>query len=179
MSHNVRRMACRPEDVFEVLRDGWVYPVWVVGAARMREVDARWPQAGSQLHHSVGPWPLLIDDVTVSEEWDPPRRMVMTARGWPIGEARVTIEVRPSGDARCIVRIAEDATTGPARFIPKPVRDLLLHWRNTETLRRLAYLAEGRARHAAGGTAAPPESAAGEDPDIETPSDQAPPVPAS
>lgn len=179
MSQNVRRMTCRPEDVFDVLRDGWVYPVWVVGAARMREVDARWPQPGSRLHHSVGPWPLLIDDITVSEEWQPPRRMVVTARGWPIGEARVTIEVRPSGDAHSIVRIAEDATTGPARVIPKPVRDLLLHWRNTETLRRLAYLAEGRSRRGEPATPPPADSAVGEDPDIEVPSDQAPPPAAS
>ncbi|SFI58253.1 MULTISPECIES: SRPBCC family protein [Microbacterium] len=173
MSQNVRRMNCRAEDVFDVLRDGWVYPVWVVGAARMRAVDALWPQAGAKLHHSVGPWPMLIDDVTVSEEWEPPRRMVMTARGWPIGEARVTIEVRPSGDAHCIVRIGEDAVSGPARVIPKPIRDVLLHGRNTETLRRLAYLAEGRARSGVGGTAP------GEDPDIETASDQAPPPTAS
>lgn len=173
MSQNVRRMACRAEDVFEVLRDGWVYPVWVVGAARMRAVDALWPQAGARLHHSVGPWPLLIDDVTVSEEWEPPRRMVMKARGWPIGEARVTIEVRRAGNRHCTVRIAEDAVSGPARIVPKPIRDLLLHARNRETLRRLAYLAEGRARSGPSGLVT------GEDPDIETPSDQAPPPTAS
>ena len=28
-----------PSAVWAVLADGWLYPVWVVGAARMREVD--------------------------------------------------------------------------------------------------------------------------------------------
>jgi hypothetical protein len=28
-----------------VLHDGWTYPVWVVGASRMRGVDPGWPAA--------------------------------------------------------------------------------------------------------------------------------------
>jgi hypothetical protein len=144
MSHNVRVLRCTPEDVFEVLGDGWLYPSWVVGASRMREVDETWPMAGAELHHSFGVWPALIDDKTVVEEFVPSRLMVMRARGWPMGEARVRIEVKPRGD-QSIVRIEEEAVAGPGRFIPRPVMDVLLHWRNAETLHRLAYLAEGRA----------------------------------
>ena len=51
-----------PADVFAVLADGWLYPSWVVGASRVRGVDGTWPQPGSRIHHSVGVWPLLIDD---------------------------------------------------------------------------------------------------------------------
>lgn len=141
MSRNVRRMSCPPDAVFRVLADGWLYPAWVVGASRMRDVDAAWPQPGAQLHHSVGVWPALLDDTTSSVTWDPPRQMVMTARGWPIGEARVTIDVKPSGDT-CLVRIQEEAVSGPAKAIPPLVTDVLLQWRNAETLHRLAYLAE-------------------------------------
>jgi hypothetical protein len=36
-------------------------------------------------------------------------------------------------------------SSGPATLVPKPVRTPPLHWRNVETLRRLAYLAERRA----------------------------------
>ena len=43
-----------------------------------------------------------------------------------------------------VVTIREDARHGPARLVPKPLRDVGLKWRNTETLRRLAYLAERR-----------------------------------
>ncbi|MEN0022389.1 MAG: SRPBCC family protein [Microbacterium sp.] len=145
MAKNVRTLDCRPDDVFGVLGDGWLYPGWVVGASRMRDVDETWPQPGAELHHSVGVWPALLDDTTVVEEWDPPRKMVMRAKGWPIGEARVTIRVR-TYDSGCMVRIDEEPVNGPATLLPGFLTTPLLRWRNSETLHRLAYLAEGRAR---------------------------------
>ena len=143
MSSNVRAMNCSPEDVFAVLADGWLFPTWVVGASRMRDVDAAWPQVGSKLQHSFGVWPALINDETTVLEYDPPRRLVIQPKGWPIGEARVTLEVkrRPEG---CVVRITEEAVEGPGSFVPKPVLDVPLFIRNVETLRRLAYIAEGK-----------------------------------
>ncbi|QEW00530.1 SRPBCC family protein [Microbacterium caowuchunii] len=144
MSRNVRSMACSPEDVFRVLENGWLFPSWVVGASRMRDVAAEWPAVGSRLHHSFGVWPVLIDDSTEVLAYDPPRRFVLRARGWPVGEARVTIDVKPWRDGS-LVRIQEEAVAGPGRFVPQPLMDLPLHWRNTETLHRLAYLAEGMA----------------------------------
>lgn len=148
MSRNARVMRCRPEDVFRVLADGWLFPSWVVGASRMRDVAESWPQPGARLHHSFGVWPVLIDDSTSVLEYDPPRRLVIQARGWPIGEATVTIDVKPrsvDGAEGCVVRIQEFATAGPGAFVPQPLLDLPLQWRNTEALRRLAYLAEGGA----------------------------------
>jgi hypothetical protein len=38
----------------------------------------------------------------------------------------------------------ENATAGPGALVPKPVQDVQLHLRNTETLRRLAFVAERR-----------------------------------
>lgn len=144
MSRNVRRMSCTPEDVFAVMADGWLYPSWVVGASRMRSVDEAWPAEGTQLHHSFGVWPVLIDDTTEVREYDAPRRIVLRARGWPMGEARVVIEVRPSDDG-CVVRITEDAVAGPGAWVPRWIMNPPLHLRNAETLQRLAFLAEGRA----------------------------------
>jgi hypothetical protein len=131
--------------VLDVLADGWTYASWVVGTSRIRAVDASFPEPGSHIHHSVGAWPFLLDDETVVREWDPDRGIDMQARGWPLGEARVRVTVVPSGDG-CTVRIDEDASRGPGRFVPKPVRSAFLIPRNTETLRRLAFAAEGRAR---------------------------------
>lgn len=148
MSRNVRRMSCTPEDVFAVMADGWLYPSWVVGASRMRSVDDSWPAEGAQLHHSFGVWPVLIDDTTQVREYDAPRRIVLRARGWPMGEARVVIEVRPSEDG-CVVRITEDAVAGPGACIPRWIMNPPLHLRNAETLQRLAFLAEGRAERGA------------------------------
>ncbi len=145
MSTTTRAVAATPEQEWEVLSDGWLYPLFVVGASRMRDVDESWPAVGSQLHHSVGTWPLLIDDSTEVLEVDPGRRLLLEAWGWPAGEAHVEISVEASG-ATSVVTIREDVSSGPGLLVPKPARDLQLHWRNTETLRRLAFVVEGRTR---------------------------------
>ena len=133
---------CPPEAVFAVLADGWLYPSWVVGASRIRDVEVAWPAAGAKIHHSFGVWPVLIDDSTSVLEYDPPRRMVLKARGWPLGSARVVLEVKPTAGG-CRMTIDEDAIEGPGTLVPKPVRSQLIHVRNVETLRRLRFLAEG------------------------------------
>jgi Polyketide cyclase / dehydrase and lipid transport len=138
-----RRFNCSPDRVFAVLHDGWIYPVWVVGASRMRDVDEGWPAPGTKLHHSFGVWPLVIDDTTEVMEFQPGKRLVLEARGWPVGKARVDITVEPDGDGS-LVSIAEDVTDGPAKLVPEPVRVVGIDARNRETLRRLAYLAESR-----------------------------------
>lgn len=143
MAINVRAMACTPQNVFAVFAEGWLFPVWVVGATRMRAVDDEWPQEGSKLEHSFGVWPFVINDETQVIEWSPPKRMVLQAKGWPLGEARVTVEVKPRGDG-CVVRMEEWAVRGPGSLVPRPVQRVALHNRNAETLRRLAFIAEGR-----------------------------------
>jgi len=139
---NSRLINASPDAVFDVLRNGWLFPSWVVGASRIRGVDPTWPAVEAKLHHSFGVWPLLIDDTTSLLEWDPPRHVKFQARGWPIGEAEVTLDVKPRGDG-CVVRMREDAAKGPGRLVPKPLRDIGLLIRNREALRRLAWLAEG------------------------------------
>ncbi len=141
----VRVIAADAAQVWDVLADGWLYPVFVVGAARMREVDAAWPAPGTRLHHSAGLWPLMIDDTTVVLECEVGRRLVLEARGWPAGQARVTMRLEALGPGRTAVTIEEDATAGPGRLVPGPVRRRLVDLRNAETLRRLDHLARGRA----------------------------------
>ena len=145
MSTTRRTIAAAPEQVWAVLADGWLYPLFVVGAARMREVDDTWPAVGSRLHHSVGTWPLLIDDTTEVLEVEEGRRILLLARAWPAGQAHVDITVRPDG-ASSVVTIEEQATAGPGALIPKPIQDVQLHVRNVEALRRLAFVVEGRTR---------------------------------
>lgn len=143
MSTTTRTVRATPEQVWEVLADGWLYPLWVVGASRMRGVDDGWPAVGTQLHHSVGTWPLLIDDTTEVVEAQPGSRLRLRARAWPAGEGDVVIRLEPAEEGTEIV-IEEDAASGPALLVPRPVRDAQLHWRNVETLRRLAFVVEGR-----------------------------------
>lgn len=158
MSRNTRLLACTPDDVFRVLADGWLFPSWVVGASRMRDVAEEWPAPGSRLHHSFGVWPALIDDATEVVAYDPPRRLVLTAKGWPLGEARVDIQVKPHPEG-CLVRIQEEAVAGPGSLVPRPMMDLALQLRNAETLHRLAYLAEGMASRPTEETTAEAEDA--------------------
>ena len=143
MSVNERTINASPERVWEVLSDGWLYPLWVVGASRMRDVDETWPQVGSRLHHSVGVWPGLIDDNTEVLAADPGHSIRLRAKGWPMGEAEVVLELEPAaGGTR--VKIFEKPAKGPGALVPQPLIDPMLKWRNTETLRRLAYVVEGR-----------------------------------
>ena len=143
MSENQRTIHASPDAVWEVLSDGWLYPVWVVGATRMRDVDPTWPAAGARLHHSAGVWPVVVNDETRVVAAEPLRRMQLRAKGWPLGEADVVIELEPTGD-QTLVRIREDAATGPGRLMPGVLRTPVLKWRNSETLRRLAFVCEGR-----------------------------------
>jgi uncharacterized protein YndB with AHSA1/START domain len=149
MNATTRLVAASPEQVWNVLADGWLYPLWVVGATRMRDVDDGWPAAGTRLHHSVGVWPLVIDDATLVRECVPGSVLELRAAAWPGGEADVRIDLRPT-DAGTTVTIEEDLVEGPSKLLPKPVRAPLLRWRNTESLRRLSYLAERRSARADG-----------------------------
>jgi NAD(P)-dependent dehydrogenase (short-subunit alcohol dehydrogenase family) len=138
------RVSAPPQAVWAVLADGWVYATWVVGASRMRDVDATWPQEGSRAHHSFGLWPAVIDDNTEVLYADPERELVLKARGWPVGEAHVRLVLTGDGADGTEVSIEEDAVGGPGRLLPRPLRQAAVIPRNKESLRRLAFLAEGR-----------------------------------
>jgi hypothetical protein len=131
-------------DVWKVMADGWLYSGWVVGASRIRAVDAQWPEAGSRLHHSVGAWPLVINDSTRVTDVAPGRWLELVARGWPMGEAKVVIRLEDRG-TQCLVSMAEDAVRGPGKVVPKVLRDALIGARNRESLNRLELMAAGGA----------------------------------
>jgi hypothetical protein len=116
----------------------------------MRAVSDDWPAAGAKLHHSAGIWPVVVNDETAVLESEPPRLLRLQAKGWPAGEATVELRIEPAGNGSKVM-IVEDATRGPGSYVPKVLRQPLIAVRNTETLRRLAYMAEGRDDPRAGG----------------------------
>src|SRR6266508_2703061 len=120
-----------PERVFAVLSDGWTYADWVVGTA---------------IHHKVGPWPLSVQDRTVSLVSDQPRALTLKVRMWPLGEACVAFTLVPHGASATRVVMTEDFTGGPLRWVRTKLNDLALHGRNKESLRRLSDLATRRDR---------------------------------
>jgi hypothetical protein len=146
-ARRVSRVVRAPADaVWAVVADGWLYANWVVGTSRVRAVDSAWPDTGSRIHHSFGVWPAVIDDETVSLLAVPGQQLHLRARGWPMGEARVELSIIAGPSESCTVTIVEDAVTGPGVIVPRPVRQAAIAVRNTEALRRLALIAEGRHR---------------------------------
>jgi uncharacterized protein YndB with AHSA1/START domain len=144
MATNTRDIAATPDQVWDVLADGWLYPLWVVGATRMRDVDDTWPAEGSALHHSVGVWPVVLDDETRVLDVQPRRSIRLRAKAWPGGEAEVLIELEAHGD-KTRVSIHEKTVSGPGSLMPQVIEAPLMKFRNTETLNRLAHVVEGRA----------------------------------
>ncbi|MFB9903659.1 SRPBCC family protein [Allokutzneria oryzae] len=138
------RIGASAEDVFDVLADGWSYASWVVGAAHIRQVDSGWPAEGARVHHSIGPWPLQVQDVTRVLDVVHGRLLDLEARAWPVGTARVRISLTPAGPAETDVLMEEEITAGPGRLIPTVVQGALLRPRNVEALKRLADIARGR-----------------------------------
>jgi hypothetical protein len=110
----------------------------------MREVEEGFPAVGTRIHHSVGAWPVLIDDYTEVLACEVGQVLELRARAWPTGEAFVRIRLTATGEGT-EVTMEEDASSGPATLVPEPLRTPPLHWRNVEALRRLAFLAERRA----------------------------------
>lgn len=129
------------EAVWAVLADGWAYPLWVVGATHMRDVDDDWPALGSRLHHSVGVWPFQFRDHTEVVGVDPGRRLELRARAWPVGGAHVTITLEPDGPHACRVRLHEEAAEGPGAWVPSSLQAPAVNLRNAETLSRLVDVA--------------------------------------
>jgi hypothetical protein len=143
MSTVSRTMSATPEQVWDVLADGWSYPLWVVGAARIRDVDPSWPKTGARLHHSVGVWPLLLNDDTEVIESLANQVLRLRPNVWALGAAEVTITLSAvRGGTE--VQMREAPVQGPGVLVPAPLITPLLDWRNHETLRRMSYLTERR-----------------------------------
>jgi uncharacterized protein YndB with AHSA1/START domain len=130
-----------PAAVWAVLADGWRYADWVVGAKAIRDVDADFPAPGTKLHHRFGVGRFTVDDSTVVEEVDAPRRIVLRARARPAGAARVVVELEPTPDGGTQIHIDECATSGLAKMIDNPMLRAAVAARNLEALRRLKRLA--------------------------------------
>ena len=127
--------------VWDVMADGWTYSQWVVGNSRMRAVDADWPAPGSSIHHSIGVWPLLLNDETVVEKSEPLEELVLHAKGRPFGGARIILRLSDIPDG-CRVEMQEFPVSGPAAVMPNRLSDIAVYPRNRETLWRLGALAE-------------------------------------
>jgi uncharacterized protein YndB with AHSA1/START domain len=143
MATNHVHVEASSQQVFDTLADGWTYTNWVVGTSHMRAVEDQWPAVGSRLFHAAGAWPMMTRDETVVKSVEPGRRLELTARGRPFGEASVVIELADQ-DGGCRVTMHETPVAGPGKWLHNPATEALLVRRNTESLARLAALCERR-----------------------------------
>lgn len=134
-----------PEHVFDVLRDPASYVIWVVGSKHIRGVQPDWPQPGSKLHHTVGWGPFEDHDNTEVLEIDAPHRLVLKARAWPFGTAKVELTLQPDAGGTDL-RMRETPLEGPAARMDNAAMEGLLQVRNLWSLRRLGRWAEERYR---------------------------------
>jgi hypothetical protein len=132
------------KEVWDVMADGWTYSQWVVGNSRMRGVDPRWPAEGTTIAHSVGVWPLLLDDETVVEDCQPMEQLVLQAKGRPFGKARITLRLFDIEGGGCRIEMAEVPVGAPMGWVPNRLALAAAVPRNRECTRRLAAIAERR-----------------------------------
>jgi hypothetical protein len=132
--------------VFGVLSDARRYSDWVVGASRIRTVDGEFPGPGSGFGHTIGIWPLLINDETKVVRREGEQRLTLRAEIGALGSATVDLRLEPvESDSRTLVSLVERPVTGPIRWWHNPLQDRAFWFRNWLSLLLLKRIAEGRA----------------------------------
>jgi hypothetical protein len=135
--------ASRKNSSVGVIDDGWTYFRSVVGNGRMRAADADWPAPGSKIHHTIGVWPLTINDETEVEACTPRRELVLLARVRPFGKARITVRLKPSLTG-CRIEMPEVPIGRPLHLVPQRLALAAVWHRNRECTWRLGAHAERR-----------------------------------
>ncbi len=141
------------EQVFAVLRDGYSYADWVVGATAIRSVGKRWPEVGWLIHYRIDLGPFDVLDHTMVYAVEENRLLELRARMRPMGTARIlfTLEPVPDGNDAAAsnvtdVTVNEHPASGLGALLHNRLLDALLVRRNTEMLRRFSAVVADRAR---------------------------------
>lgn len=130
---------CSPEEIFSHLVDCAEYPKWLLGASKIRRIEAEWPAVGSCFHHTIGHGPLRFRDRSEVIAVDPPHRLELHVRVTPLVQGRVTFTVRPCGDG-ALLTLQEEPAARLIGNLVRPVLDPVTHLRNHRSLHQLAAL---------------------------------------
>jgi uncharacterized protein YndB with AHSA1/START domain len=142
MARNTIQIDRPIQQVFDELLVPDNFGEWVVGAKRIRGTSGNWPSEGAKFHHTVGVGPLKISDTTEIEEIEAPEHLVLDARAWPLGDARVDLTLVSTTENSTLVIMVEEVVGGPAKLIPAPINERMIHLRNRRSLRRLRRLVQ-------------------------------------
>jgi hypothetical protein len=132
-----------PEQVWDVLSDGWSYADWVVGTREIRSVDDHWPALGSAIDYTVGLGPLHLTGRTIVRSVEPGRELGLEADARSIGTARIVIRLHPWGDDTVVV-LDEHPLRGPGYRLHNAFSDAVLLLRGRPMVKNLARLVERR-----------------------------------
>jgi hypothetical protein len=133
----------RPEQVWDVLADGYAYADWVVGTTEIRAVDDGWPAVGTSIHYTVGRGPLALRGRTTVRQAEKGRRLGLEADAGLLGAARIVIELDEWGDGTVIV-MDEHPLRGPVYWLHSAVSETLLLLRGRPMVNQLARVVERR-----------------------------------
>ncbi len=133
-------VSASPEQVFAVLADPETYPRWLVGAQRIKRVDAEFPHSGASFDHAVGPGgAAVVEDSTEAVAADPPHVLVLEVNVGPM-RGLVEFRVEPAGEAGAAGKASEvrfrEVPLGPFALVT-PVLRPALYARSVGSLRRL------------------------------------------
>lgn len=146
-------VASSPEEAFRLLEDPRSFERLVAGARKVRRFDARWPEEGTVIHHTVGIPPLLVRDTTEVQRIEQGRLLCMEARIWPLGTLLVEFEFS-SDPAGCRLAVREAPRSGPiARPGVRRIAEAAVTLRNREICRRYRRIIDNRNRAGASGDA--------------------------
>ena len=122
----------------------------VPGARRVRRFDARWPEPGTRIDHTVGIPPLVVRDRTEVMAEEPPTLLRLAAHVWPLGRLTVEFRLEPAPEGARLT-VMEDPVAGPVTW--PVVRDMtraLLRLRNMVICRRYRRIIEQMERQCGG-----------------------------
>jgi uncharacterized protein YndB with AHSA1/START domain len=132
-----------PEQVWDVLSDGFAYADWVVGTREIRAVDDGWPAVGTRIYYTVGVGPLSFQGHTTVRHADPNRQLGLEADGGPIGTARIVLDLSEWGEDTVVV-LDEHPLRGPGYRLHNMLSDAALLLRGRPMVANLARLVEKR-----------------------------------
>lgn len=136
-------VSAAPQQVWDVLADGWSYDQWVVGTTDIRRVDPGFPAEGANLAYTVDRGPIHMKDRTTVRIAEPLHRLEMEANARPVGTARISVEVLAWGE-KSVVVIDEHPLSGLGWLLHNPLSEMVLSLRRMA--HNLAKLVESRAQ---------------------------------
>ena len=141
MARNEIVIDAPPSDVYATLLDAENYPKWVIGAKRLRNVDASWPRRGSRFSPEVGAGPVEMAANTRLVEKQENRLVVLCVQLQPLATAVVRLVLTSKARGRKTrVVMTEEPTAGPVAWFRNPLTTATIAVRNALSLRRLRRL---------------------------------------